>query len=164
MIKLKALSLEDMEFIREERAYVMETLRTPFLLTKEMQADYYDDVICDRRSGTRYWALWSEEDNQTIGYGGIENIEWENRTGEISILIGRDFRGKGYGRQGVDLFLDQAFYQMNLHSVWGECYYCGHLDFWKRICDDKKAYTTVLVNRKYYQGRYWPSLYFNFER
>ena len=38
---LEPLTLEDMETIRHWRHEIKETLRTPYVLTKEMQEDYY---------------------------------------------------------------------------------------------------------------------------
>ena len=170
MIELHALSREDMETIRKWRAGCMETLRTPFLLTREMQEQYYESVICNRNSTTRYWALRLpvQEDGETfhrlVGYGGLENIIWENRNGEISLLISPDYRGKGYGRQAVELFLEQAFEYINLENVHGEVYKSGHWKFWQKILEDYQGFATWLPERKYYRGIYYPSMYFNFNR
>lgn len=166
MLELRALGLSDMEMIRGWRAGAMETLRTPMMLTREQQEAWYRDVICDRRSLTRYWGLWapSGQYSMFVGYGGIENIEWENRRGEISLLIGPDYRGRGYGREAVRLFLDRAFNYLNLDWVWGECYMCGHPEFWRRCAEEYGGLTQVLRARKFYAGDYRDSLYFTFER
>jgi len=188
---LKPLSAADMETVRHWRHAVPETLRTSYMLTEEMQRDYYERVICNRDSTTRYWGLWvsrtwaemeaytkergimfvhSPEAPKThppdafIGYGGIENIEWENGTGEISLLIAPDERGKGYGRLAVRLFLDQAFNVLNLHTVHGECYQCGPYLFWEKMREEwgGTSHQIWLPCRKYWKGRYYDSLYFTF--
>lgn len=170
---LRPLSLADMEPIRRWRNEVPESLRTPFPLTREQQEDWYRTVICDRRGTTRYWGVWDDEGNKTelpprfpvglLGYGGIENIQWSNRLGEISILIAPEYRGKGYGEQAVSEFLHRAFRQLNLANVWGECYTCSRaVSFWKRMIEMRGAYSCQLPARKYWEGQYWPSLYFNF--
>ena len=88
---LKPLTLNNLLVAREWRNELMAAWRTPFMLTEEMQEDFYRNVICDRRSNLRYWAFWDEmtshPDLGFIGFGGIENIVWENRTGEISLLV-----------------------------------------------------------------------------
>lgn len=172
-MELRPLSLEDMEQIRLWRNSIPETTRTPFLLTKEQQQDYYRTVICDRRSTTRYWAVWRDcgdlqPDNQCLhflGMGGIENIEWENRRGEISILLDPNERGKGYGTEAVEAFLRQAFLHLNLENVWGECYCCSPaVPFWEKMAKKWSAFTTFLPARKYWDGQYYASLYFNFPK
>lgn len=180
------LTANDMETIRGWRNEAMETLRTPFMLTKEMQADYYRDVICNRDSRTRYWAFVKvnpafgeyefEPYHYLIGYGGLENIEWENSRAEISLLIGPDYRRKGYGSQAVDIILDQAFNYLNLHSVHGECYCCANVKFWESILSDEsissciggrgicESHKTYLLHTKLYNGKYHDSLHFTFIR
>jgi RimJ/RimL family protein N-acetyltransferase len=184
---LEPLTLEDMEQIRIWRNQVPETLRTPYFLTKEMQEDYYRNIICNRDSRTRYWALikyeeydgnaWERIDKHELvynrngyryllGYGGIENISWENRNGEISILIDPERWRQHLGIEAVGLFLDQAFNKLNLFTVYGECYYCGPWKFWEKMVESRGelATSTYLPARKYWNGKYYGSYYFTFYR
>lgn len=177
MIELRPLSAENMETVRVWRLGCAETLRTPYMLTAEMQQQYYRDVICDRKGSTRYWGLWLvvEDDGRGavipgveyfpprgkifIGYGGLENISNENGNAEISLLIGPEYRKKGYGREAVKLFLGQAFNTMRLHSVYGECYECGPWQFWYGL---PHCIHTWLPDRKFWNGSHVNSLYFTF--
>lgn len=161
MIELRALTLSDMETIRGWRSKSLETLRTPYLLTADMQADYYHKTISNRDSRTRYFAIYNN--NLLVGYGGIENIEWENGRGEISILIAPHERGKKYGRQAVEMFLKYAFGTLRLEHVWGECYYCGHVAFWEKLIKRFHGVSMDLPCRKFYEGKYYDSLYFDFK-
>lgn len=184
MIELRPLTLADMQTIRVWRDGCRETLRTPYMLTEPMQEQYYRDVICNRDSRTRYWALsdstapiaWDNDFRplprwDLVGYGGLENISWENGNAEISLLIGPEYRGRGYGRKAVLLFLREAFERMRLHSVYGECYKCGPWQFWEKMFghypeSDIRVMgnTTWLLDRKFWDGKYWPSFYFTFYR
>ena len=171
-MELRPLTESDMEQVRVWRHDVPNVLRTPYMLTEEMQQDYYERVICNRDSSTRYWGLWDEvpdvpwELDEFIGYGGIENISWENGNGEISLLISPDYRGKGYGKQAVGLFLDQAFNNLRLEHIYGECYECGPWRFWNSMALIYSKATRDLAcwlpARKYYQGEYHDSYYFTF--
>lgn len=167
---LEPLTLEDMEQIRRWRHEVPETLRTPYMLTREMQEDYYHNVICNRDSKTRYWALKQNRISKDfarcefMGYGGIENISWENRNGEMSLLIDPGYRGEGYGKEAVRLFLDQAFGNLNLYTVYGECYYSGPVGFWAKMIEIYGGTDAYLPCRKYYDGKYYGSYYFTFYR
>ena len=186
MITFRPLTPENMEQVRLWRNLAPETLRTPFLLTAEQQQQYYRDVICDRRSTTRYWGFWDTEieydykeyrvhdmipspkgqKNMFVGYGGLENIQWENRLAEISILIGPEFRGQGYGAEAVEAILRRGFCELNLENIWGECYYCSPAPaFWKRLVE--RFHGTWVDSpgpRKFWDGKYHKSVMFNFYR
>jgi RimJ/RimL family protein N-acetyltransferase len=176
MLELRPLSLEDMEQIRIWREGVRETLRTPYMLTKEMQEDYYRSTICNRDSKTRYWSLVTKrvtcaygsapvESFVLVGYGGIENIHHENGNGEISLLIGPQYRKNGYGLEAVRLFLTEAFDNMRLYSVYGECYESSPaVAFWKKCVAEFNGLSTELPFRKFYGGKHWGSYYFTFTR
>lgn len=177
MIQLKALSKDDLEKVRGWRNEVPETLRTPFYLTREMQEEYYKNVICNRNSNTRYWGIWKGErdligegerfhDFKLVGYGGLENIIWEYGAAELSIIIAPDKRLKGIGKTSVGMILDKAFNFLRLNMVYGECYECANVGFWEKYCkSDKRCFhTTVLPRQKYYEGRYWDSFRFAFSK
>ena len=176
MIELRPLEREDLETVRLWRNDVPETLRTPFDLNSVMQADYFDRVICNRESRTRYWGLWGDGIPREVdterripmgfaGYGGIENIAWENRSGEISLLIGPDYRRQGMGSEAAELILEMAFARLNLYVVHGECYHSSPaVRFWERIVEKHNGFSVDLPDRKYYAGRYWDSLYFSIKR
>ncbi|MFA5323736.1 MAG: GNAT family protein [Smithella sp.] len=178
-MKLQALSLSDLETVRLWRNENLAMLRTPFLLTLEMQADFYHNVVCNRQAYARYWAIvgdnnqyWCKDGNGSfipgrnsmlIGMCGLENISWENRSAEISIIMDPEIHG--YGEQAVDMLLDQGFNCLNLENIYGECYECcPAIGFWNKMNRRHKAIISVLPKRKYWQGRYCDSLYFNYSK
>lgn len=58
------------------------------------------------------------EGDSCIGTTGLINIDWRNRSGELGIVIGkRDYLGKGYGKEAVDLLLGFGFRELNLHRI-----------------------------------------------
>jgi diamine N-acetyltransferase len=159
-MNLRALELEDMEYIRQWRNQCLDTLRTPFPLTKEQQEDWYRNEICNRQSRSRFWGI--EQNGGLIGYGGIENIQWENSIGEISLLINPKYQGQGYGKAAAVEIIKQAFNRLNLHTVFGEVYVTNPaMGFWVTITEAYKGYKTLLPNRKYLDGKHWDSLYFS---
>ena len=160
MIEIRPIQKSDLGIIIEERNKVMETLRTPFMLNLDMQIDYYNKIICNRDSKTRYFIF--EENGQSIGYGGLENIEWENSRAEISLLVWKSKRRKRYGTVCAEIILKYGFESLNFHSVYGECYYSGMKDFWKSflIKCGRNFFTANLKDTKYYLGKYYDSFYF----
>jgi RimJ/RimL family protein N-acetyltransferase len=182
---LNPLSPSDCERVRLWRNKSLAMLRTPFLLTEEMQADFYKNVVCNRNANARYWGIWDKatvikpreawssfDDKKhttagvaLIGMCGLENISWENRNAEISIIIDPDQQRKGYGAQAVALLLDQGFNYLNLENIFGECYTCNPaVEFWYRICKEYDVEKIYLPQRKYWQGKYYSSLYFNINK
>ena len=164
MIELKVLSKDDAEQIRLWRNECLDTLRTPYPLTKEQQEDWYINTVCDRKANARWFGLWSL--NELVGYTGIENISWENRIGEISLLISPSNQECGYGWEAADKILQYAFNSLNLNCVFGECYESNEnaVRFWRKITEQRKGYKTALPCRKYINGKYASSLYFSIER
>ena len=120
MIEWKELSSEDAEQIRLWRNQCLDTLRTPYPLTKEQQEDWYINTVCDRKANARWFGVYF--DDILVGYTGIENISWENRIGEISLLISPSNQECGYGWEAADKILQYAFNSLNLNCVFGECY------------------------------------------
>lgn len=162
-MKLRSLTLEDMEKVRQWRNNNLEALRTPYVLTKEMQEEFYKKVIISRDAKVRLWAI--DVGDELIGMGGLMNIEWENRLAEISILIDPKKWKMGYGSEAVHLILLEGFNNINVENIYGECYLCSpSVEFWKKISLKYNAYTTRLPKRKYWKGNYWDSLYFNISK
>ena len=177
-IFLDVLNFIDCQTVREWRNKNIETLRTSFLITDKMQENFYDKIVNDRNSKHRYFGIYKnyvheiEDENEEetlkcdckilIGMGGIINIEWENGLAEISLIIGDEFTGQGYGKQSVKLLLDKAFCEMRLNNVYGECYECNkNIEFWKKIIKYYDCYHTILPNRKFFKNKYYNSLYFS---
>lgn len=139
-MKLDVLTREQVEQVRQWRNEERQFLRTPYFITKEMQADFYDNVISNRDSKHRYYAIVRDGDGSHaasafIGMGGLTNIEWENGRAEISLIINPEYRNQGHGKEAVRLLLAEGFDNMSLETVWGEVYYCGNVRFWQKLVD-----------------------------
>ncbi len=186
-LKLYAPSLSDFEIIRRWRNECLQALRTPFMLTQEMQADFYKNVVCNRNSNIRFWSAKNKGNiygKDFIGLVGLVNICWENRSGEISIILDGEERGKGHGKEAMCLLLKEGFDNLNLDIIYGECYFCNDsLGFWKKLMQDltnknknksiiengliKSEYeirTAILPDRKFWDGQYWDGWYFSIKR
>lgn len=158
-----APTIADIEKVRLWRNSSLPSLRTPFLLTEEMQRDFYHKVICDRQANSRFWAV--KDNDKFIALTGFVGIEWENRLAEISIILDPEERRKGLGVVIIDRLLKKGFKELNLDNIYGECYLSNPaVKFWEKIIKEYSAQAVELPNRKFWNGRYWDSLYFNFER
>lgn len=179
-MRLDVITKDQCETIRQWRNKDIVPYRTPYMLTREMQENFYNNVICDRNADSRFFALIDEIDSKDsdstwdkitdsyecfIGMVGLVDISLENRSAEISLVIDPELRNNGYGERGVELILDHAFNHMNLDHVYGECYHCNpNLNFWLKICDKRSVEIYKLPARKFYKNDYYGSIYFNFSR
>lgn len=163
MLEFAAPSLERLQEARDWRNSVPETLRTPFLLTKEMQQGFYQNVICNRSSNLRFWAV--EDDGGFVGLVGLTNIEWENRLAEISIILHPGERRHGLGTKVIHELLRKGFEELNLENIYAEYYLVNPAKFfWQKIIERYGAYATKLPNRKYWAGKYHDSIYLSIGR
>jgi len=179
-MKLKALSLPDLERVRLWRNEQISCLRTPFLLTQEQQEKFYHDVICKRQANARFWGIWVDEEvplskvkmpdaeingEVFVGMYGLENISWENRLAEISLLLNPDYPMGKYGEEALQLLLYEGFMNMNLENIYTEVYACNpNLPFWAQVADKYNCLMSYLPDRKYLDGQYFSSSYINISK
>lgn len=183
-MKLQPPTLKDCQKVRLWRNEVLETLRTPYPLTEEMQEEFYRNVICNRFSPHIYWGIHAEMPEKVkveglpvceianstkprfIGMAGLTFIERENMQAEISLIIDPAQKLKGYGTKAVHLLLDQAFNYLNLELVYGECYLVpyGAQDFWKKITETYEGQWKYIRKGKYWGGQHYDTLYFDIRK
>lgn len=163
MITFKALSLEDCELVRQWRNEDISMLRTCRQTTKDEQQKFYFDIVSNPKSDCRYWGVWSG--TTLIGMAGLVNISWENSHAEISLIVRPTSRQQGYGDKIVTELLVEGFNKLNLQNIYGECYANSpHMPFWNAMIRKHGAYDTTLPQRKFWDGQYFDSVYFNFKR
>lgn len=164
MIELKSPTRQDAQHVRVWRNENIAGFRTPYLLTQEQQDEFFDTCINNRSSWHRYFSFY--DGAELVAFGGITHIEWENRMGEISLIVNPGKRGKGMGADAVDILLRYAFDVLNLEAVFAECYGSNKSgwEFWCEMAKKYSAKTVVLPKRKFWDGTYYPSLYVSFDR
>lgn len=146
-------------------------LRTSFMLNGEMQADWFLTTVSNRRADHRYWVV----EELVLGLSacvGLTNLQWENRIAEISLLTDPARRGQGIGTTAFDLVLREGFLMMGLRVIYGECYECNPaLRFWQKQVERIGAEPSMTAagvwlpgTRKFYDGEFWRSYAFAFQR
>ncbi len=164
-MKMVPLTYDTCEETRKWRNDDMQSLRTPFMNTLEMQEDFYEDIVCDPASPHRYFGFIYETVSPIVylGMGGITNIQWENRIGEISLIISPEHRRIGWGKEAAYMLYAYAFDTLNLYTVYGEVYRTNSLaeNFWLNLFPAEYFTRAYLPNRKYWDGKYWQSVYFS---
>ena len=65
-----------------------------------------------------YFHLRTIEGDQLLGFVVLFNLKWRNQTAELAIGIGaKEYRGKGYGQDALNLILNYAFSELCLRRV-----------------------------------------------
>lgn len=67
----------------------------------------------------RLYSILDAKTGAYVGQCGIHQIYWPARNGRFSMLIKREFQGKGYGRAATVELLRTAFRTLRLHKIWG---------------------------------------------
>ena len=52
-----------------------------------------------------------------VGRCGVTKLDWKNRLGELGIMIGRPYRGRGYDTDAMRVLTDFCFRELNLHKL-----------------------------------------------
>ena len=141
-----------------------EVLRTTSPETEQTQRKFWDTVICNPLSAHRYWS-YVDESGDMVAFVGLTAIDHVNRNAEISLIVDPTCRRQGIGTHAVEAVLHKAFYEMGLHSVYGEVYECSpYYDWWARLLTkmNVSAPPIILPDRKFWNGKFYNSRYFVF--
>lgn len=163
-IGIDVATRDDCELVRGWRNQDIGAFRTPFLLTEEMQAEFYRTVVCNRQSPHRYWAV--REGDVLAGCVGLTNIAWENGTAELSLIVDPARTRQGIGQASVALALREGFLAMRLEAVHAEVYQSnvGATQFWLRMAERFHARSVALPARKFWNGQMHDAVFVAFER
>jgi RimJ/RimL family protein N-acetyltransferase len=162
-MKLAPLTENMCETARKWRNEDISFLRTPFFLTEKMQKDFYIDIVCNRDSKHRYYAVM--KGMEFVALVGLTNISLENRSAELSLLVDPQLRKNNIGFDALLLLLSEGFKNLNLDNIYGECYDCNPaVKFWIKAIQRLECEKVRLPRRKFYDGKYYDSLYFNFNK
>ena len=78
----------------------------------------HDSFGAAQNDDSYYFHLRTLDDDRLIGFVVLFNIKWSNQSAEMAVAIGLpEYRGKGYGQDALQLILNYAFSELNLHRV-----------------------------------------------
>ena len=120
-IYLRSFQLEDKERTikwKNDMAIRKMAMYHPYPITKELEADLFDNILHDESNKHIYFAICEKESDKMVGFISLRNINWVNRNCEFGIIIGKEnARGKGFGKEATKLIIDYAFKYLNLHKI-----------------------------------------------
>ena len=76
-----------------------------------------EKLIEEHSDRTYRFAIRPTDSEDFLGVCAIEDIVWPHRVGWVSIALGPDYHGKGYGKEAMELLINYAFNEVNLHRI-----------------------------------------------
>lgn len=130
---LDAVERQDLEWMRYQRNDP--EFRKYFREYKDLSSDHQEDWFSNRANNKNpdhiYWKIMKYHEkysgqewdkNALVGCCALTYINWVNRRAELSIFVSRQEQGSGYAKEAIELMYDYAFDELNLHSIYAECY------------------------------------------
>lgn len=118
-IFLSVLERSHCKTLFEEFEYDFET-KTEQLnmgLSIEKSDEWFDDI--QKKQGTIHLRLGIFLHNgEVIGDIALQDIDWKNRSADLGMGFAKlANRGKGYGKEAINLLLDHAFFNLGLERI-----------------------------------------------
>jgi RimJ/RimL family protein N-acetyltransferase len=120
MVELRALEEQDLPQLRDWRNadWLRPFVREYRLLNMANQHDWLDHISRSREVemfGIDFFG-------GLVGVCGLCNVNWVNKTAEVSLYIVPAHQGKGFAIQVLELLRQKAFMEFNLHRLWAEIF------------------------------------------
>lgn len=155
---LRALEPEDLSFIytieNDENIWNVSNTQTPYsrFLIKQYLENAHQDIYEAKQLRL---AICKNNTQEAIGLIDLYDYDPRNNRAGIGIVIHKtEERGKGYGAESLELLINFAFKQLNLHQVYAnigmenETSLMLFTTFGFEKCGVKKDWN--LINNKYY--------------
>lgn len=121
--------------------------------TREKQREFL--TLLDEDPQKIQLGIVARKDNKLIGVVSLGGIDFINRNGEVSIVIGdNEYRELVYAMESMRLILEHGFFTLNLHKITAGA--IESLNPWLRLLKDQFGFRDegVLREHVYKDGRY----------
>lgn len=154
-IKLKSVETSDLKLIRDWRnSSGTREFNTQFtLLNMKNQKVWFNDISNNKSSRKMFMIL--DECKKPIGICGLINIDIENRSAEVSIILGEiKYRGKHLGSESLEALISYGFKKLKLHRIGAEIfeYNKTSVKLFERL---NFKFEATLRERLWRDGRWW---------
>lgn len=121
ILKLRAPELGDLDYLfhveNDTRQWMVSACKVPY---SRFQLQQYVETNAHDLYMDRQLRLMIErvEDKQVVGIIDLFDFSPADHRAEVGIVIDRDYRSKGYGREALTLLGDYAEHMLNLHQLY----------------------------------------------
>ncbi|TFB13458.1 N-acetyltransferase [Filobacillus milosensis] len=117
---LRKVSQDDVELYhswRNDMDVMYTTNPSLDLYSLEETRSFVENILISSESSKSY-IITQKENDIAIGITSLINIDYKNRNAECIIDIGeKDYWGQGYGSEALQILINYAFLELNLHRV-----------------------------------------------
>ena len=128
-VRIRAIDLDDLEVITKWRntTEVMKYFYEKEPLSLEMQRRWFEGYL-SRLDKEKCYLIETLSDDKPIGTISLYDIDWRNRHCEFGrfFLCADELRGKGHGREALELILDFGFNHLNMAKIYCTTYHDNH--------------------------------------
>ena len=94
------------------------TLSHPFPVTDVQEEEWYNSILKDSSNKNVYFGIEDKSNKELVGIIFLSKINSIHKTCWLGIFLGEESaRGKGFGKEAVNLITDYAFDSLNLRKV-----------------------------------------------
>lgn len=157
-IILREYQWEDLPHIREwvNDKEITNNLHDVFLFPNTVhETESFLRMMIEGSSGSKGFIISVKDSLSYIGQIDLHKIDYKNRNAVLGIVIGKkEFMGKGYGSEAIQLLLQFVFHTLNLERLELEVYAYNERAYNCYIkCGFKEE--GRLRNKLFRDGRYW---------
>jgi RimJ/RimL family protein N-acetyltransferase len=93
-------------------------------ISPEAQDIWYQTLYKSHNIQSIYFSIIEDHDETLVGCIGLHPVSWINRNAEISIFIGKglSYIDDYYAPKALELLIQYAFTELNLHKLFAEVY------------------------------------------
>jgi len=84
----------------------------------DVEINKREEITVFTDEGARH--IYTRKGWKVIGECRVGYINWRNRWAELGIFLGKEYMGKGYGREALYLLMEYTFSCLGLHTVRAE--------------------------------------------
>lgn len=119
-IYLRALEMNDyrksINWRRDDEIWDM-LVGPKYYVSEDYEKKWVEDIVL-QKVNRLVLSVCMKESSEHVGYVYLDDINYKNRTGSFSLLIGeKQYWGRGLGKECVMLMLYHAFYVIGLQRI-----------------------------------------------
>ena len=119
-IRLRAIEPEDLDLLfrieNDQELWGMSVSNVPY--SRYVLRDYVAQATNDIYADGQVRFIVETEDGETVGIADLVNFDAKNNRAELGIIIERQHRRRGYGRQILTQLADYALRVLHLHQLY----------------------------------------------
>lgn len=108
-IYLRPLGLKDSEYtlmLRQDIEGISELMGYIYPVNLENEIEWIKEIHGKGFRDKIYFAIIEKNSDKFVGYISVQNIHYLDRTADFGIIISKDYRGKGYGKEAIEKFFN----------------------------------------------------------